>query len=50
MLESFRNFAYVNNYLHLKSLAVEMRLSNIFKTTNVKNLTKVILESSYSSM
>ena len=26
---------------------METRLSNIFKTTNVTNLTKVILESSY---
>ena len=26
---------------------METRLSNIFKTTNVKNLTKVIQESSY---
>ena len=44
----FRNFAYIRNYVQLKSYAFEeMRLSNIFKTINVKKLTMAILESSY---
>ena len=46
-LVSFQNFNYVSNYLHLKSFCMETRLSNIFKTTNVTNLTKVIQEISY---
>ena len=49
MLDSFRNFAYVCSYLHLKSFA--WRLCNIFKTTNVMKLNtklnKVIIKSSY---
>ena len=31
----------------IKEFGIETRLSNIFKTTNVTNLTKVIQESSY---
>ena len=45
-LGSFCNFVYVSNYLHLK-FCIETRFSNIFKTTNATNLTKVIQESSY---
>ena len=39
MLDSFRNFAYVSSYLHVKSFALQ--------TTNAKNFIKTILESSY---
>ena len=31
-LDSFQNFAYVSNYMHLKEFCMETRLSNIFKT------------------
>ena len=47
MLNNFEIFVYFSSYLYLKSFFMEMRLSNIFKTTNVPKLTKAILESSY---
>ena len=46
-LDSFRNSAYVSSYLHFKEFCIEKKLSNIFKTTNIAKLTKVILKSSY---
>ena len=46
-LDSFRNIFYVCICVHLKCYALEERLSNILKTTNVTNLTKFIQKSSY---
>ena len=46
--DSFRNLTYVTSYLHaFKEFRMEIRLSNMFKTTNVTRLIKAILESSY---
>ena len=39
--DSFRNFVYVSNYMHLKSFVWN------FKTKNVTNLTKVTQQNSY---
>ena len=45
---SFRNLIYVTSYLHaFKEFRMEIRLFNMFKTTNVTKLIKAILESSY---
>ena len=48
-MNSFQTFAYVSNYLHLKSFAWSFAksLSDVFKTTNVTNFTKAIPERSY---
>ena len=48
-MNSFQTFAYVGNYLHLKSFAWSFAksLSDVFKTTNVTNFTKAIPERSY---
>ena len=43
---SFRNFAFVSSYLHLKSFAC-IRWSTIFKTASVTKITKTVLKSSY---
>ena len=41
---SFRNFAYVSSYLNFKNFV--WKLPNIYRTVNVRKLTKVILKSS----
>ena len=49
MLDSFRNFVFISNYVHLKSYAWKREWSfawNFFKITKVTKLTKVIQESS----
>ena len=46
-LEQFWKFCLRQQLFALKELCMEKRLPNIFKTTNVSNLTKVIQESSY---
>ena len=38
---------YVSSYLHLKRFELEKRLSNTFKTTNIRKLINAILRSSY---
>ena len=47
-MDSFQNFDYISKLCAFKEFCVETRLSNIFKTTNVTNSTKVIQQSSYS--
>ena len=42
-----RNFAYVSNYLHLKSFAWKQECPISSKLQNVTKSTKIILESSY---
>ena len=48
-LDSFRNFAYVSSYLHLKSFAWKKgkKMKKPGNSTNVMKLTKAILKSSY---
>ena len=43
----FSQFCLHQELCAFKEFCVEMRLSNIFKTINVKKLTMAILESSY---
>ena len=43
----FSKFCLPQQLCSFKEFCMETRLSNIFKTTNVTNLTKVIQESSY---
>ena len=46
ILDTFRNFIYVNTYLQI-NFFMKTRLHNIFKNVNTMGLTKVILESPY---
>ena len=43
----FSKFSLRQQLFAFKEFCMETRLSNVFKTTNVTNITKVILESSY---
>ena len=45
--KNIKNFCPRQQLFALKKFCMETRLSNIFKSQNVSNLTKVILESSY---
>ena len=46
-VEQFSKFCLRQQLFALKKFCMETRLPNIFKTTNVTNLTKVSQESSY---
>ena len=43
----FSRFSLRQQFCAFKEFCMETRLSNMFKTTNVTNLTKVIQQSSY---
>ena len=46
-VEQFSKFRLRQPFFAFEEFCMETRLANIFKTTNVTNLTKIILESYY---